>query len=111
MVQHGLKQVKIIVKNVHDTVDYLNGREARMRKFVEIVQQFNLKERRLVLECKTRWNSTYDMLSCAIKFKEVFSRRALEENYYVYCPSSDDWLKIEKLLEILKVFYDTTNVI
>ncbi|XP_057248896.1 zinc finger BED domain-containing protein RICESLEEPER 2 [Beta vulgaris subsp. vulgaris] len=70
MVQHGLKQVKTIVKNVHDTVDYLNGSEARMRKFAEIVQQFNLRER-----------------------------------------SSDDWQKIEKLLDILKVFYDITNVI
>ncbi|KMT03829.1 hypothetical protein BVRB_8g189720 [Beta vulgaris subsp. vulgaris] len=105
------KQVKTIVKNVHDTVDYLNGSEARMRKIAGIVQQFNLRERRLVLECKSRWNSNYDMLSCAIKFKEVFSKLALEDNDYVYCPSSDDWQKIEKLLDILKVFYDTTNVI
>lgn len=68
MVQHGLKQVKTIVKNVHDIVDYLNGSEHRLKKFAELVQQFNLKERRLVLECKTRWNSTYDMLVCALKF-------------------------------------------
>uniref|UniRef100_A0A803MGU0 hAT-like transposase RNase-H fold domain-containing protein n=1 Tax=Chenopodium quinoa TaxID=63459 RepID=A0A803MGU0_CHEQI len=111
MVQHGLKQVKSIIKNVHDYVDYLNGSEARLIKFCEIVQQFNLKERKLILECKTRWNSTYDMLACAIKFKDVFSRLALEDNEYVYCPSADEWLKIEKLLDILKVFYDTTNII
>ncbi|XP_010667748.1 zinc finger BED domain-containing protein RICESLEEPER 2-like [Beta vulgaris subsp. vulgaris] len=111
MVQHGLKQVKSVAKNVHDTVDYLNGSEARMRKFAETVQEFNLRERSLVLECKTIWNSTYDMLSCAIKFKEVFSRLALEDSDHVYCPSSNDWQKIEKLLDILKVLYDTTNVI
>ncbi|KAK9019118.1 hypothetical protein V6N11_034157 [Hibiscus sabdariffa] len=40
------------------------------KKFAELAQQYNLKERRLVLECKTRWNSTYEMLDCAIKFKE-----------------------------------------
>ncbi|XP_021845055.2 zinc finger BED domain-containing protein RICESLEEPER 2-like isoform X1 [Spinacia oleracea] len=111
MVQHGLKQVKTIIKNVHDSVEYLNGSKARLKKFAELVQQFNLKERRLVLECKTRWNSTYDMLACAIKFKEVFSRLALEDNDYVYCPSADDWIKIEKLIKILKVFYCTTNII
>lgn len=111
MVQHGLKQVKSIIKNVHDTVDYLNGSESRLKKFSELVQQFNLKERRLVLECKTRWNSTYDMLACAIRFKEVFFRLALEDSDYVYCPSAEDWIKIEKLLEILKVFYTTTNII
>ncbi|KAL4284187.1 hypothetical protein GQ457_16G013230 [Hibiscus cannabinus] len=109
MVHHGLKQVKSIIKNVHDTVDYLNGSEQRLKKFAELAQQFNLKERRLVLECKTRWNSTYEMLDCAIKFKEVFARLALEDREYVYCPTLEDWGKIEKLHEILKVFYDTTN--
>ncbi|XP_048501335.1 zinc finger BED domain-containing protein RICESLEEPER 2 [Beta vulgaris subsp. vulgaris] len=111
MVQHGLKQVKTIVKNVHDTVDYLNGSEHRLKKFAEIVQQFNLKERRLILECKTRWNSTFDMLVCALKFKEVFSRLALEDSDYVFCPSVDDWDKIEKLVDILEVFYEATMII
>ncbi|KAK9018505.1 hypothetical protein V6N11_001478 [Hibiscus sabdariffa] len=90
--KHGLKQVKSIIKNVHETVDYLNGSEQRLKKFSELAQQYNLKERRLVLECKTRWNSTYEMLDCAIKFKEVFARLALEDRECVYCP---------KLLEIL----------
>ncbi|KAK9669809.1 hypothetical protein RND81_13G155700 [Saponaria officinalis] len=77
MVQHGLKQVKTIIINVHDSVDYINQSEQRLQKFSELVQQFNLKERRLVLECKTRWNSTYDMLACAIKFKKVFARQLI----------------------------------
>ncbi|KAL2895737.1 Zinc finger BED domain-containing protein RICESLEEPER 2 [Bienertia sinuspersici] len=111
MLQHGLKQVKPIIKNVHDTVDYLNGSEARMMKFAELVQQFNIKERKLILECKTRWNSTYDMLAIAIKFKEVFFRLALEDSEYVCCPSVEDWIKIEKLLGILKILYTTTNII
>ncbi|KAL4313304.1 hypothetical protein GQ457_01G017640 [Hibiscus cannabinus] len=111
MVQHGLKKIKSIIKNVHDTVDYLNGSEQQLKKFAELAQQFNLKERKLVLECKTRWNSTYEMLDCTIKFKEVFARLSLEDREYVYCPTLEDWGKIEKLLEILKVFYDTTNVI
>ncbi|XP_019107901.1 uncharacterized protein LOC109136348 [Beta vulgaris subsp. vulgaris] len=111
MVQHGLKQFKTIRKNVHDTGDYPNGSEARMRKFAELVQQFNLKERKLILEWKTRWNSTYDMLASAIKFKEVFFKLALEDSEYVCCPSIEDRIKIEKLLDILKVFYTTTNII
>ncbi|KAG8482956.1 hypothetical protein CXB51_021995 [Gossypium anomalum] len=60
---------------------------------------------------RTRRNSTYDMLASAIKFKEVFSRLVLEDHDYAYYASVDDWFKIEKLLEILKVFYDTTNII
>ncbi|XP_074283838.1 zinc finger BED domain-containing protein RICESLEEPER 2-like [Silene latifolia] len=111
MVQHGLKKVKTIIANVHDSVDYINQSDSRLQKFTELVQQFNLKERRLVLECKTRWNSIYEMLACAIKFKKVFARLAQEDHRYTYCPSEEDWAKTEKLIEILAVFNDTTNII
>ncbi|XP_074299201.1 zinc finger BED domain-containing protein RICESLEEPER 2-like [Silene latifolia] len=111
MVQHGLKEVKTIISNVHESVDYINQSDLRLKKFTELVQQFNLKERRLVLECKTRWNSTYEMLACVIKFKKVFARLAQADRSYTYCPSAEDWVKIEKLSEILEVFNDTTNII
>ena len=74
MVQDGLIQIKPIIENVHDSVSYINQSEARLRTFSEIVQQLQLPARRLILDCKTRWNSTYEMLSCAVKFKDVFPR-------------------------------------
>lgn len=111
MVQHGLQQVKSIIERVHDSVDFLNSSEARLKRFGELVSQYNLQSRKLVLECKTRWNSTYDMLDCAIKFRKVFPRYALHDNSYDCCPDDDEWEKIEKLLQVLKVFKDTTNII
>ncbi|XP_074278557.1 zinc finger BED domain-containing protein DAYSLEEPER-like [Silene latifolia] len=62
MVQHGLKEVKTIITNVHESIDYINQSDLRLKNFTELVQQFNLKERRLVLECKTRWKSTYEII-------------------------------------------------
>ena len=111
MVQHGLEQVKSIIAKVHETVDILNSSEARLKRFGELVSQYNVQERKLVLECKTRWNSTYDMLDCAIKFRKVFPRYALHDHNYGCYPNDDEWEKIEKLLQVLKVFKDTTNII
>ncbi|KAL2900793.1 Zinc finger BED domain-containing protein RICESLEEPER 2 [Bienertia sinuspersici] len=111
MVQHGLKQVKMIVQDVHNTMDYLNGSNIRFKKFGELVQQFNLKERRLVLESKTSWNSAYNMIVCALKFKEVFPRLALGYRGYSFCPTFEDWGKLEKLVENLEVFYEATMII
>lgn len=79
--------------------------------FAEIVQQLQLPHRKLILDCKTRWNSTFLMLSTAIKFKEVFSRFQERESNYCCCPSGEDWLKVEKICEILEVFNSTTNII
>ncbi|KAK8579507.1 hypothetical protein V6N12_069831 [Hibiscus sabdariffa] len=111
MVQHGLQQVQDIIEKVHDTVDFLNASDARLKRFDELASQYNVQDRKLILECKTRWNSTYDMLDCAIKFRKVFPRYALHDHSYNYCPDDDEWEKIEKLLEILKVFKATTNII
>ena len=46
-----------------------------------------------------------------IKFRKVFPRYALHDHNYDYCPNDDEWEKIEKLLQVLKMFRDTTNLI
>ena len=111
MVQHGLEQVKNIIAKVHETVDFLNSSKAQLNQIGEIVRQYNVQEQKIVLECMTRWNSTYDMLDCAIKFRNVFPRYALHDHNYDCCPNDDEWEKIEKFLQVLKVFKDTTNII
>ncbi|KAL2896195.1 Zinc finger BED domain-containing protein RICESLEEPER 3, partial [Bienertia sinuspersici] len=67
IVQHGLEQVKHITDKVDDTVDYLNSSEVRLKRFGELVSQYNLKERKLALLSRLV-GTQYDMLDCAIKF-------------------------------------------
>ncbi|KAE8689631.1 hypothetical protein F3Y22_tig00110933pilonHSYRG00204 [Hibiscus syriacus] len=45
------------------------------------------------------------------KVRKVFPRYALHDHSYKHCLDDDEWGKIEKLLEILKVFKATTNII
>ena len=47
MIQHGLEQVKSIIAKVQDTVDFLNSSEARLKRFGELVSQYNMQERKL----------------------------------------------------------------
>ena len=92
-------------------MDFLNSSEARLKRFGELVSQYNVQKQKLVFEWKTHWNSTYDMLDCAIKFRKVFPRYASHDYNYDCCPNDDEWEKIEKLLQVLKVFKGTTNII
>ncbi|XP_022774101.1 zinc finger BED domain-containing protein RICESLEEPER 2-like [Durio zibethinus] len=111
MVQDGLSEIKNVIGDVHESVNFINQNEARLNSFSDIVQQLQLPDRKLILDCKTRWNSTFEMLLIAIKFKEVFSRLKERESHYECCPSHEDWEKVEKVYEILKVFNSATKII
>ncbi|XP_031264008.1 zinc finger BED domain-containing protein RICESLEEPER 2-like [Pistacia vera] len=111
VVQDDLYQIRHITKDIRDSVVYINSSESRLKVFSEIVLQRRLPFRKLIFYCKTRWNSTYDMLATTIKFKRFF--RSFEERdiSYQYCPKEEDWDKVEKICEILKVFSGATNLI
>nr|GFA05696.1 hypothetical protein [Tanacetum cinerariifolium] len=67
--------------------------------------------RKLMLDVPTRWNSTYDMLSLALNFKDVFPRYAEYEPYFSHLPSDEDWDNVTAVCEVLKVFKVCTNII
>ena len=111
MVQDGLSGIKDVIKDVHESVRFINQNEARLNSFSDIVQQLQLPDRKLILDCKTRLNSIFEMLSTAIKFKEVFPRFKDQEPYYECCLKVEDREKVEKIYEILKVFNSITKII
>ncbi|GKB70254.1 ribonuclease H-like domain-containing protein, partial [Tanacetum coccineum] len=85
--------------------------DARLKVFSQVAQQLHLPDRKLILDCKTRWNSTYKMLSTAITFKEAFSMYEVREPLYKHCPSDDDWEKIESIYKTLEAFDACTNIV
>lgn len=73
--QDGISEIKDIVVVIRDSVEYIRRSDARLKIFSEIVKQLNLPERKLIDDCRTSWNSTYEMLAAASKFKDVRGER------------------------------------
>ncbi|KAL0285755.1 UNVERIFIED_CONTAM: putative AC transposase [Sesamum radiatum] len=96
--------------NVYD-VEYVRRSDARLKIFSEIVKQLNLPDKKLVDDCRTRWNSTYKMLAAAIKFKDVFPRFADRKPHYDICPSAEDWKFVEKVCSVLELFWTATHIV
>ncbi|GJW89229.1 alpha/beta hydrolases superfamily protein [Tanacetum coccineum] len=111
MVQDGLSVIKDIVSKVHASVSYINASDARLKVFSQVVQQLHLPDRKLILDCKTRWNSTYKMVSVVITFKDTFSMYEVRDPSYRHCPSDDDWEKLESICKTLEAFNACTNII
>ena len=76
----------------------------------------------MILDCPTRWNSTYSMLSTTLKFKPAFDRMTLEYKLYnVYFNEKEgvkkkrdgpllysDWESVHRVVKFLKIFYYAT---
>lgn len=111
VVQDGLAEIKTIIQKVKESVAFLNKSESRILLFSSIVKQMNLGTKKLIYDCSTRWNSTYEMLQSALEVKNAFPAYAIRESEYVHCPTEEEWKKVEQVIPLLKVFYDATHVI
>ncbi|XP_042441154.1 zinc finger BED domain-containing protein RICESLEEPER 2-like [Zingiber officinale] len=110
-VQDGLREIEGIIGNIRESVEYVNRSEARRVQFVECVQQLQLKDEKLIRDCKTRWNSTFEMLSCALKFKEAFNMFKERDPFYGCCPQEEEWDKAQKICSLLEAFWTATHII
>ncbi|XP_025983800.1 zinc finger BED domain-containing protein RICESLEEPER 2-like [Glycine soja] len=111
ILQDGLSTIKDIIFNIRESVKYINHNDARLKAFCDVVEQKRLKERKLVIDCPTRWNSTFNMLSNALKFKIAFASYKEREPYYNYAPSLEEWNQVVKVCKLLEVFNLATHVI
>lgn len=112
LVQDGLDVIKPVVEKIRGGVKYLLNSEARCKQFAKIVKELSLVGKTQVLDTKTRWNSTWLMLSTACFYKTVWPRYAEENSaFFHYLPTNQDWEEVGDICNFLEVFADVTEVI
>jgi hypothetical protein len=109
IVKDGMSVMEKGIDKVCDNVAYWSATPKRHEKFEKMAAQMNGKyEQRIALDCKTRWNSTYLMLSTTLKYQDVFERLSQRAPCQ---PSVDDWKFARELCDRLKMFYDVTKLL
>ncbi|CAN0925439.1 Zinc finger BED domain-containing protein RICESLEEPER 1 [Linum grandiflorum] len=111
MVQYGLKEIEDTIESVRESIKYISASQSRVTMFRDIAKQLRLSPKKLGLDCKTRWNSTYDMISVALELKAVFPRYRDRDTSYQWLPSEQDWLKVKNVCEFLELFSYVTTLI
>ena len=111
IVKEGLDVIRVKIEKIHESVAYWLAIPSRVEKFEDAACQLCLPcNKKLCLDCKTRWNSTYLMLSIAITYKDVFPRLKQHEKLYTTVPSEEEWNLAREICERLKLFYNITKL-
>jgi hypothetical protein len=110
IVQDGLEVIKKSIAHIRESIAYWIATPKRYEKFVKTAQQQKVEvKKKLCLDCKTRWNSTFIMLSTAIPYRKVFDRLdTLDPNFI--CPAIDDWKFASIVCDKLELFYQLTEL-
>nr|KAJ0224968.1 hypothetical protein LSAT_V11C100025810 [Lactuca sativa] len=110
IVQDGFSVISNAIENVRNSVSFWTSSPKRIKDFRLFARQVGVNcQKELLLDCKTRWNSIYMMLSVALEYREVFNRLSKKDKHYVCLPSEDEWNMTSNVCEKLKLFYQVTE--
>ena len=111
IVKDGLSMISDAIEKVRDSVNFWTATPKREEKFKETCDQVGIPYmKKLILDCKTRWNSTFLMLDVAIDYKDVFYRLSQREQQYKSFPSEDEWDMAKEISQRLELFYSVTEL-
>lgn len=99
------------VNKVRSLLKKIKKSEQLQLKFNNYCDTFQLSHSRPIIDVKTRWNSTYDMLNWSFKYKlpiNVFCDANI--SFKTIKPSNVEWNLIERVLNYLKPFKTLSNL-
>ncbi|XP_048620335.1 zinc finger BED domain-containing protein RICESLEEPER 2-like [Brassica napus] len=122
--KEGLWDLGENVMAIRNTVQYVWSSTNRLNAFDQRVTTGKMTRGSLPMDVKTRWNSTFLMLSRALQFRVAFDKMEDEDRLYndyflevengaKRCgpPAISDWNAVEKLKRFLIIFYNSTLVV
>lgn len=107
--QDFLSSVSDTILTIREVVTKIKDSPKRSSFFKSICASKKLPPLKLMLDCRTRWNSTLAMITRCIKLRD-----ALEEltqthvDFSQYAISTAQWKYLEKVVELLSPFEDLT---
>ncbi|XP_042386507.1 zinc finger BED domain-containing protein RICESLEEPER 2-like [Zingiber officinale] len=111
VVRDGLELISDSIETIRYSVAFWTATPKRDEKFIETARQLKVPStKKLELDCKIRWNSTYLILNTALEYGAVFAHLKQRETLYKRVPTQEDWSKVRDISSKLEMFFDATEL-
>jgi Domain of unknown function (DUF4413) len=108
MVQDGMKVIQPAFNRIRDLIRHIASSGPKLQMFNFILKDLNMDSKRgLTQDCPIRWNSTYEMVSEALIYKDSLSRCG--DEYSIDIPSFEEWKEAQEVANFLELFLDATK--
>ncbi|CAO2815030.1 unnamed protein product [Amaranthus hypochondriacus] len=110
IVQAGLALIDDNLEMIRKLVKMVTKSPSRSKEFYDKTTTLHLNDKKkLSLDMKIRWNSTFKMLDNVLYYRDVFDSLGSVNIYFKpLVPSSSDWDKLKVIHNFLKIFYEVT---
>ncbi|XP_048630615.1 zinc finger BED domain-containing protein RICESLEEPER 2-like [Brassica napus] len=110
IVKEGIELANSLLENIRESVRFVKASQSRKDAFAACVESSGTTgSLGLSLDLSTRWNSTYDMLARALKFRMAFASYKVCDRSYNTLPSEEEWERGQKICDFLKPFSTITT--
>ncbi|KAJ8910633.1 hypothetical protein NQ315_012501 [Exocentrus adspersus] len=109
LVQDGLKQIENMLNKLKAIVAYFKRSSSALVKLQQTQKQMQLPEVKLKQDIVTRWDSTLDMVQRACQIKDAIISTLALKNPALNTISANEYIILEKLIDILQIFKDVTE--
>jgi hypothetical protein len=109
VVTAGLDIIKIPIKNLRKLVKIIRKSTKILEELENFAKLDNVKFLRPIMDCKTRWNSTYKMINRACVLKEHIQMLLVKHpNLRDFFPNEEEWELFRDLDQFLQQFDEAT---
>ncbi|CAG8729514.1 7495_t:CDS:2 [Dentiscutata erythropus] len=111
IVKDELKKISEKIKMIRSCIKAIHTSPKRRQMFIDTCEYESLRSIILLLDCETRWNSTFMILQLAIKLKAAIIRVKDRDKAFLDVPNEEEWEKAKAIciLNALANFYSTIN--
>lgn len=110
IVNDALEALREVTHKIRASVKHVRSSQVAQRKFNEITQQVGISsERRLIVDCPGRWDSTCLMLETALEYRGAFSVLQEHDPSYTSDLTDTEWEWTSFIAGYLRLLVEITN--